>query len=296
MKNDFMKITGMDAIESVLPDCSSVTQARAYGVDYHWFRLRNTGDLYVTHFGLSYLENLSPQRWYDNERFKKLGIRQSEGIGTVYRIVLTDDKQKKTDLVVKFSRFAQKTMLYTASRLPEGLSYSSASTAHINNPFEEFGLLHRLRRHARLRGPTTLLTKRPLAIFSPIKQWSPDMLDRSRWRFDRSLESIRRDQQNAGRDAEIDLDISREYILLFQWVKGDNAWDMYQRGQLTEEQMNHLTARVKNDLALASFRVLDHKPQHIILRSRKDGFVSQGGEPAYALVDFEMLEFRPELV
>jgi hypothetical protein len=271
-------------------------KARACGVDYQWLRLNDEGDLFVTPLGMPYLDYLMPKRWYENEKYMRNGTRQPDGIGTVYRVTVQNDKKRKMDLVIKFSRFAQRTLLYTASRLPEGLSFGSAAGAHINNPFEEFGLLFKLRSHSRLRGTTALLTKRPLAIFSPSKKWSPDTLDRSRWRFDRSLESIRRDQQNAGREAEIDLDISREYILLFQWVKGENAWDMYQRGQLTEEQMNHLTARVKNDLALASFRVLDHKPQHIILRSRRNGFVSHSGEPAYALVDFEMLEFRPELV
>lgn len=86
------------------------------------------------------------------------------------------------------------------------------------------------------------------------------------------------------------------YILVFQWVKGESAWALCNKGLLSENEMWDITLQVKNDLADVSFRVLDHKPKHIILRWRKGGFLSHGALQAYALVDFELLEFRPALV
>lgn len=267
---------------------------RAYGVDYKWIHLPNSGDLFVTRFGEPWLDFLHPEHWYDNERYRHEGQRQSAGIGAVYRVpVYRNDRQ--LNLVVKFSRLAQKTMLYIASCLPEGISDSSLATLHINNPFEEFGLLFQLRHYAKLRG-IPVLTKRPLAIFSPQHRWPPRMFDRSPWRFERCRDSLASNQCDSPSETRIDLDISRNYILLFQWVKGENAWDLHRQGLLTQEQLNEITFRVQNDLARASFRVLDHKPQHIILRKQKNGLLKRRDHLAYALVDFEMLEFKPGLV
>lgn len=279
------------------PDSSPirVKKANAYGVDYQWISVENSGDLFVTQPGEPWLDWLHPESWYDHDRYRLDGQRQSAGIGTVYRVAVYRN-HRLLNLVVKFSRLGQKTLHYTASCPPDGMSCSSLAALHINNPFEEFGLLFQLRRRASLRGATSLLTKRPLAIFSPERRWPPDQLDRSSWRFERCRESLARDQRNISGDSRIDLDISREYILIFQWVTGENAWDLHCQGVLTHEQVNEITLRVQNDLAQASFRVPDHKPQHIILRRKKDGLLSYRGKPAYALVDFEMLEFRGDLL
>ena len=186
-------------------------------------------------------------------------------------------------------------MLYIASCVPHGMSYSSLSALHINNPFEEFGLLFKLRSYAKLRG-IPVLTKRPLAIFSPQYLWPPRMFDRSPWRFQRCRDSLARNQFDSPSGTRIELDISRNYILLFQWVKGENASDLHRQGLLTQEQIDKITLRVQNDLARTSFRVLDHKPQHIILRRQKGGLLKYRDYLAYALVDFEMLEFKPGLL
>jgi hypothetical protein len=267
---------------------------RAYGVDYKWIHIVNSGDLFVTRFGEPWLDFLHPEHWYDNERYRHEGQRQSTGIGAVYRVPVYRNT-RQLNLVVKFSRLAQKTMLYIASCLPEGMSHSSLAALHINNPFEEFGLLFKLRSYAKLRG-IPVLTKRPLAIFSPQHRWPSRMFDRSPWRFERCQDSLARNQCDSPSGMRIDLDVSRNYILIFQWVKGENAWDLHRQGLLTQEQINEITLRVQNDLAQASFRVLDHKPQHIILRRQKGGLLKYRDYLAYALVDFEMLEFKPGLV
>ena len=39
---------------------------RAYGVDYKWIHIENSGDLFVTRFGEPWLDFLHPKHWYDN--------------------------------------------------------------------------------------------------------------------------------------------------------------------------------------------------------------------------------------
>jgi hypothetical protein len=50
-----------------------------------------------------------------------------------------------------------------------------------------------------------------------------------------------------------------------------------------------------NDLAVKGFRMLDIKPNHIILRRRLDGsLLARHGRLSYALVDFELLQRTEE--
>ena len=60
---DIMKPLNAHALADALPDCLPMGQAKAYGVDYQCFHFWNADDLYVTRFGLPYLNFLSPHKW-----------------------------------------------------------------------------------------------------------------------------------------------------------------------------------------------------------------------------------------
>jgi hypothetical protein len=66
---------------------------------------------------------------------------------------------------------------------------------------------------------------------------------------------------------------------------------MRKAGELTDEQLRQMTRRVVEQLRVTGFRVLDNKPSHFILRSRRtdNRLLTRHGEPAYALVDYELL-------
>jgi len=272
-------------------------KATVFGVDYNYLNLGPDGDLYVTSFGWPFLEYLTPDRWYQNQRFVQAGKRQPDGVGTVYRVPIRNHKNEGTDLTVKFSRFAQCTMLYANSNIPHNVSSSTVMNAHINSPFEEFSVLLKLRRHGRILGRTSLLTKRPLAIYSPPESYSIAKLGRSQWRFDRCQDAIRKDQSRMKTPAPVHLDIQKDYILLYHWVKGENAQEMHNQGLLSLEEVASLTMLADKDIKEQGFRVLDNKPQHIILRKRSNGeLLRRNGTLVYALVDFELLEFKPDLL
>lgn len=265
------------------------------GVDYNYLNLGLDGDLYITSFGWPFLKYLTPDRWYLNRRFAQVGRRQPDGVGSVYRVPVRNDRNEGIDLIVKFSRFAQCTLLYANSDRPLNVSSSTAMNAHINSPFEEFTVLLNLRRHGRILGRTSLLTKRPLAIYSPPELYSIAKLGRSQWRFDRCQDAIQRDQNRMKTPVPVQLDIQKDYILLYHWVKGENAQEMHNQGLLSREEVASLMLRVDNDIKEQGFRVLDNKPQHIILRKRSNGELLRRNDAlVYALVDFELLEFKPK--
>lgn len=273
-------------------------KATVFCVDYNYLNLGPDGDLYVTSFGWPLLKYLTPDQWYHNRRFAQAGKRQPDGVGAVYRVPIRNPQNEGTDLIVKFNRFAQCTMLYANSNiLPLNVSSGTAANAHINSPFEEFSILLNLRRHGRILGSTSLLTKRPLAIYSPPESYPIAKLGRSQWRFDRCQDAIRKDQTRMKTLVPVHLDIHKDYILLYHWVKGENAQEMHNQGLLSPEELASLMMRVDRDIKEQGFRVLDNKPQHIILRKRSSGeLLRRNGELVYALVDFELLEFKRELL
>jgi len=102
------------------------------------------------------------------------------------------------------------------------------------------------------------------------------------------------------RHPETKLDICREYILLYGWIKGLNAVEAAQAlgmtGSSTQGFLAETTLRAIDELGQRGFRVLDIKPQHVVLRIRADGSLLRlrSGNPAYALVDYELLEHAEE--
>ncbi len=161
--------------------------------------------------------------------------------------------------------------------------------AEFNSPFEEIAVLMQLRA-ARL-GPQRrrIPTKKPLAIFEP-----PDLLQL--WQSGRLESKI---AMKLARYPQAMLDIRRQYILVYGWIRGLDAQQvadqLHLAGESRENFLRETTAFVADDLAEAGFRVLDMKPAHAILRFDEAGKLErrQDGKLLYALVDYELLERIP---
>ena len=100
---------------------------------------------------------------------------------------------------------------------------------------------------------------------------------------------------------EAQLDIRRQYIVIYGWIEGWDAVQMADRLNLAdgarEKFLVETTDFVTAELAAAGFRVLDMKPAHIILRLGRDNQLRRrkDGKLLYALVDYELLErIKPE--
>lgn len=248
------------------------------GVEYARLKTQDRSDLYLTRFGVPFREQLAPENWYAPDWFAKQRIRL-EGTSTIYRLPTKPARQRSLDLVVRFSRMGQE--------IPLGMQFLSDNIhAEFNSPFEEFALVMALRAAHRGTSRPRMFTKRPLAIYEPaalLQDWQTGRLE--------SKMAAKR-----ARHPEVKLDKSRLYILLYGWIDGLNAVQaaraLGMNGASARGFLRDTTLAVIHDLSRHGFRVLDIKPEHIVLRVRRDGSLLRRttGELAYAVVDYELLE------
>jgi hypothetical protein len=142
-------------------------------------------------------------------------------------------------------------------------------------------------RKARISSP--IRTHKPLAIYVPSERLQL-------WQTGRSASKI---ANKKARHRDVELDVFRQYILIYEWIKGNTVIEIMEHLDIEknayDEVMAGITKGVIEDLDAAGFRVLDMKPAHIIVRSGRNRqfLCAKGGGPAYALVDFELLERTP---
>jgi hypothetical protein len=269
---------------------------RVYGVPYVQMDDTTGGRLWVTRHGWRLLEHLPPAKWYLRRQYERRGQRLSEGSGAVFCVSSPVPAAPPVKMIVKFSRMAQDLPLHVSSRFPGGISRHVLDEAVFNDPFQEFGLLEELR-NSRFGPPSLKIrTKRPLAVYSPGRRFEAWQLGRTEDRFRRHSQQLASDQATLENGMEpVELSIHRQYIYLFHWIRGEDAESLSRSGALSSEETTDLVSNVIEDLAAKGFRVLDTKPNHVILRRRPDGqLLRRGGQFAYALVDFELLQRTEE--
>jgi len=252
------------------------------GVDYSHLKTRDGGDLYLTRLGLPYWRNLLPENWYAREWFEAKRERL-EGTSTIYRVPTRPVNGKALNLVVKWSRVGEAVPLDT-------LTINKFINAEFNSPFEEFSLLMELRKGDVGLPGFRIRTQRPLAVYVPSERLQL-------WQTGRSEDKIR---AKVARHPGIEIDILRQYVVLFGWIKGRDAVETADSfgldGRARAEFFARTTSLVNHELWQKGYRVIDMKPAHIILRPRPDRTLlrERNGQLAYALVDYELLERTPE--
>jgi hypothetical protein len=268
---------------------------RAFGVDYGHVCPPEGGDLFVTRFGWPVLKQLLPNNWYTDQWYAKEGEKLRGSTGHVYHVPTRPVAGKSLELVVKFSRVAQDVPLVVETTFPEDVRPEVIAGARFNSPMEEFGLVMELRTGAFGPRQPRILTQRPLAIYAPPEEFELWQLGRSKSSFRTHTRLLEEDQEDAVK--AIELDIKRMYVLVYGWIKGKDAEECFDAGEIEEDEFLGLSPRVVGDLEARGFRVLDNKPKHYILRNRRtDGRVlrNRDGSPAYGLVDFELLQRTKE--
>lgn len=267
---------------------------RAFGVEYGRIHTSDGGDLFVTEEGWPFVSLLLPENWYADRWFAQMGQKLPGGTGHVYRVRTREVANRSIQLVVKFSRVGQEVPLEIASSFEDFVRAEDLANARFNSPFEEFGLVCELRRGQFGPKELRLLAQRPLAIFAPPEEFELWQLGRSHNRFSAHQHLLAKDQEET--PTAIELDIRREYVVLYSWIEGLDAEQTHSAGLLSEQEMQGLTLRVWEELQAKGFRVLDNKPKHFILRSRRHGgeLLRRGGQLVYGMVDFELLQRTAE--
>lgn len=262
---------------------------RLFGVDYIHLRGMQSGDLFVTRMGWPVVECLVPERWFVGQRFSRVGRALAGATGAVYRVPVEHPRARDFALVVKFSRFGQDTLVTAID--PVALNHPALrqqfAYPEFLSPFEEFGNLMLLRAAP---GPT-ILTKRPLAIYSPATRYLDWELGRKSSLRDVHSSRLLESQSHQPPGTRLDYRWERMYILLYHWIDGLDAAQASQAGLLSLNTMVRMTELARDTLLEKGWVVLDHKPRHVIVRPARDGtgIVSRQGQPAWALIDYELL-------
>ena len=252
------------------------------GVDYSHLKTSDGGDLYFTRFGLPFWKNLLPENWHAREWFEAKRERL-EGTSVVYKVPTRPVDGRVLHLVVKWSRVGEMVPLDT-------LTVNKFIHAEFNSPFEEFSLLMELRRGELGPAAVRIRTQCPLAIYVPGARMQL-------WQTGRSEDKIR---AKVARHPGVEIDILRQYVVLFGWIKGSDAAETAEQfgldGRVRAEFLARVTSLATHELWQKGYRVVDMKPQHIILRPRPDKSLlrDHNDQFAYALVDYELLERTPE--
>ena len=266
---------------------------KAFGIEYKHLKTANGGDLYLTDFGAAVLRCLLPENWYDNDFFFQHGTKLL-GTSSVYKVTTKPVFDRTIDIVVKFCRIGEDVNPLLTSR-SKFITDDDFATARWNGPFEEFGKLMELRRG--VFGPRKrFLTQRPLGIFVPAEVCEDWQLGRSPDSFRISKSVMAKDTTLTEIHDPVELDIRRQYIMIYSWVKGLGLDDLLLQGMVSQETCNDLTEKAYfQDLIPNGFKVLDTKPAHIILRVDKTGkLVRKNGQYPYALIDYELLRRTAE--
>jgi hypothetical protein len=252
------------------------------GVDYVHLKTSDGGDLYLTRLGLPFWRNLLPENWYAQEWFETKRERL-EGTSTIYKVPTRRVNGVSLNLVVKWSRVGEVVPFDT-------LTVNKFIHAEFNSPFEEFSLLMELRKGEAGPEGIRIRTQKPLAIYMPSERLQL-------WQTGRSEDKIR---AKVVRHPGVEIDILRQYVVLYGWVKGWDAVAATDHFKLQERERTEFLARVTclatHELWQKGYRVVDMKPEHIILRSDRNQSLlrDRNGQLVYALVDYELLERTPE--
>jgi len=154
-----------------------------------------------------------------------------------------------------------------------------------NSPFEEFSLVIDLRTVMR-NSPRKIVIQKPLAIYVPSEPLELWQTGRKEYKMRYKIESHK----------EIALDMHRSYAVIYEWIKGIDAIQAFDRKILAEKYLKILTLDAEKKMRKNGFVVKDNKPHHVIVRPKQKKSLAQdkNGNILYALIDYELLERTPK--
>ncbi len=263
------------------------------GVVYSAFKTSDGGDLYLTEYGIKYSEHLDPLNWYEKNWFED-NRRRLDGTSTVYYIPTRTIKDQSIELVAKYSRVGEDVPLNT-------FTMSKFLASDFNSPWEEFSLVFEMREGKFGPKEKKIMTQEPLGIYIP-----SDVMQL--WQSGRSESKIRKIKAS---NPDIELDILRQYMLLYRWIPGKNIIELFEDEDISSQEMKYFLTNVHNksiqDMEEKGYEIHDMKPQHIVISSAQVNTLPPFSSPRlkmekilnwmsqgeYSIIDYELL-YRTE--
>ncbi len=221
------------------------------GVVYTHHKTGDGGDIYLTQYGLPYSRLLEIENWYEQQWFETHRERL-EGTSAVFKVKTKEMEGKSLELVVKNSRFGEDVPLETRTLI-------EFINAEFNSPWEEFSMVFELRESKYGPDGIKVKTQYPLAIYVPPETMQLWQSGRSAYKVSRIID----------RHPGIDIDILKQYKLIYGWIKGKNIIEVFNEigiaGAELEMNLAPITRKVIADLDKKGYAVADMKPSHIII-------------------------------
>ena len=270
------------------------------GVVYVHTKTSDGGDLYLTRFAAQYRKHFEIGNWYEPDWFNKHKTRL-DGTGSVYRVPTKEVDGKALDLVVKNCRVGEDVPLDTHT-------LQEFCGTEFNSPWEEFSLVMEIQEGHYGPKNLSIKTQLPMVIYVP-----PEKMQL--WQSGRSRAKINRIR---AKHPGIDLDILKQYKLIYAWVEGLSLPEAFAHIKIEDdERIRHLKTldkSVMSDMEKKGYLVADMKPAHIIITENAMKQIqelgkAQGidavkeeisyiynliGKGEYSVVDYELLLRTPE--
>jgi len=227
------------------------TLINVLGVVYEHLKTVDGGDLYLTKYAKNYRKHLAIENWFEKRWFNKHKI-PLKGTGSVYKVPTKVVSGISLDFVVKNCRVGEDVPLDTHT-------LQEFCNAEFNSPWEEFSLVEEIREGH--YGPKNLhiQTQFPMAIYVPPEKMQP-------WQSGRSRSKINKIHL---RHPGIDLDILKQYKLIYRWIEGYNLPEIFEFIEVDYDERTHhlvtLDKMVVSDMTKKGYLVADTKPDHIII-------------------------------
>ncbi|MBI4826073.1 MAG: hypothetical protein HY807_06585 [Nitrospirae bacterium] len=270
------------------------TLVNVLGVVYVHYKSSDNGDIYLTRFAREHEEHLDIRNWYEKGWFNKYKTRL-KGTGSVFKLPTKKVNGKSIDLVVKNCRVGEDVPFNTHT-------LQEFCDAEFNSPWEEFSLVMEMREGRFGPQDLKIKTQHPLAIYVP-----PEKMQI--WQSGRSKAKINRIR---AKHPGIDLDILKQYKLIYGWIEGYNIPEIFEHIDVSHDELIHhikaLDAAVTADLNKKGYLVADMKPEHIIISVNDTELIKDMGKAKdqierlydlvsiknYSVVDYELLLPTPE--
>jgi hypothetical protein len=270
------------------------------GVVYAHIKTGDGGDLYLTRHAEKYFKHFDISNWYEPEWFNRHKVRL-KGTGSVYKVPTKKVDGKSLDLVVKNCRVGEDVPFDTHT-------LQEFCDAEFNSPWEEFSLVTEMREGQYGPKELQISTQYPLVIYVP-----PEKMQI--WQSGRSKAKINRIR---AKHPGIDLDILKQYILIYQWINGRNLPEVFEYINVEREELVHRLKTLDNivvsDLDEKGYLVADTKPEHIIISEKHAKRIKELGQSKspdctkdqiyylyhlisigkYSVVDYELLLRTPK--
>jgi hypothetical protein len=242
------------------------------GVVYVHKKTPDGGDIYITEFAQPSQKQLKIKNWYEKTWFNKHRVRLT-GTSSVYRVPTRKVRGNSLDLVVKNCRVGEDVPLDTHT-------LEEFRNSEFNSPWEEFSLVVEMREGRYGPQGKRIMTQRPLAIYVPPEKMQP-------WQSGRSKSKINRIRaQHPG----IDLDILKQYKLVYEWIRGKNLIEVFEQTDLPIEEIAEYLKAMQNMAHEENLKLIEAeepaKQVEILYQLLNEG--------VYSIVDYELVFRTPE--